>query len=98
MILILRHQALVHFSLKQYYFDDQCLKKKIKDVDKKIPNVFGLFKKTDYNTNVTRIGNKIPIVAGSMTTAVLNTKATEIEYKIPDITNLVKKATLNTKA
>ena len=98
MLLMLRHQALVHFSLKQYYLDDQRLKKKIKDVHKKIPNVFGLVKKTDYNTNVTRIGKKIPIVAGSMATAVLNTKATEIEYKIPDITDLVTKAALNTKA
>ena len=82
----------------QYDSDNHGLKKQIADADKKIPNICGLVKKTDYNTKVTQIGNKIPSVAGLMTTAARNTKPTEIEYKIPDITNQVTKAALNIKA
>ena len=36
--------------------------KKIEDVDRKIPNIDGLVKKTDYNTTLAEIENKIPSI------------------------------------
>ena len=47
-------------------------KKKIEDVNKKIPNTSGLFKKTDYNTKITEMENKIPGITGLVTTAALD--------------------------
>ena len=47
----------------------------------------GLFKKTDYNRNITEIDGKIPSISGLATSAVL----TVVENKIPDVSNLFKK-------
>ena len=47
----------------------------------------GLFKKTDYNRNITEIDGKIPSISGLATSAVL----TVVENKIPDVSILVKK-------
>ena len=62
----------------------QSLEKRIKDVNKKIPNTSGLVKKTDYITKVTEIQNKIPDITSQTTKASLNTKVTEIAKKIRD--------------
>ena len=49
----------------QYDSDKQGLQKKIeKDIDRKMPNTSGLFKKTNYNTKMIQLENKIPSVTG----------------------------------
>ena len=50
-------------------------------------------KKTDYNTNITKIENKIPDTSNLAT----KTALTSVENKIPDTSNLVKKTNYNTK-
>ena len=64
---------------------------KINKVDKKMPNVSSLVKKTDFNTKVTEIVGKIPIVTGFLLTSVFNPKITEVEDKIPNIKNFASK-------
>lgn len=83
---------------KQYESEKQGFEKKIEVVDRKIPNISGLVKKTDYYTMIAEIENKIPSVTCLVTTATLNIKGARIEHKIPDTTNLASKASLNTKA
>ena len=51
------------FSKRNRY--KQGLKKKIEDVDEKIPNTSGLFKKTDYNRKNTKIESKIAKITSS---------------------------------
>ena len=46
----------------QYDSGKQGIKKKIEDVDKKIPNINGPVKKADYNAKITEIENKMPSV------------------------------------
>lgn len=76
--------------------DKQGLNKKIEDVQKKIPQMFGL-SKTNYNTKIGEIENKIPSITSLVTTVVLNANATETKHKSFYINNLVSKATLNRK-
>ena len=57
------------FKKAVYDSDEQGLEKKIKDVDKKIPNTSELVKKTDNNTKSAVIENKIPCVPRLVTTA-----------------------------
>ena len=52
---------------------------KINKIDKKIPDVASLVKKTDFNTKVTEIEGKIPSITGLAT----NSELTAIENKIP---------------
>ena len=61
---------------------------KISKIDKKIPNVSGLVKKTDFNAKVTEIEGKIPSSSNLVTNSALNA----VENKIPDVTSLLKKA------
>ena len=56
-------------------------------MDKKIPDVTNLVKKTDFNTKVTEIEGKIPDISGLATKSAL----TVVENKIPDVSSLVKK-------
>ena len=70
------------------YFED-----KISKVDKKIPDVSGLVKKTNFNTKVTEIEDKISSITGLATNSVL----TAVENKIPDVSSLVKNTDYNTK-
>ena len=56
---------------KQYESDKQGFEKKIEVVDRKIPNISGLVKKTDYYTMIAEIENKIPSVTCLVTTATL---------------------------
>ena len=46
-----------------------------------------MFKKTDYNANITEIEGKIPSISGLPTTTTL----TAVENKIPNDSNIVKK-------
>ena len=68
----------------------------INKIDKKIPYISSLVKKTDtkVNTKVNEIEGKIPSINGLAT----NFKLTTVENKIPDVNSLVKKKTdFNTK-
>ena len=66
---------------------------KINKVDKKIPNVSDLVKKTDFNAKITEVENKIPSITGLAT----NSELTAVENKIPDVNGLIKKADYDTK-
>ena len=68
-------------------------RKKINDADKKIFNISGLVKDTDYNTKATEIESKIPSIIGLANTAAL----TVVENKLSDVSNLAKKADYNAK-
>ena len=46
----------------QYDLGKQGLQKKIKDVDKKIPNISGLSKKTNYNKKLQRLKTRYLVV------------------------------------
>ena len=82
MLLTLRYRVLVDYSPKKSMIqDNQCLQKKIEDIDKKIPNTCGLVEKIYYNTKITEVGNRILSVTRLVTTVALNAKATEIEKK-----------------
>ena len=76
----------------QYDSEKQGLeKKKIEDVDKKMPNGSGLVKKCDYIIKITEIENKIPDISQAALVALATAKIT-------DITDQVTKTTINTKA
>ena len=64
---------------------------KISKIDKKIPDVRSLDKKTDYSSEITELENKIPNVSGFLLTSVFNSKITEVENIKPDIKNLASK-------
>ena len=66
---------------------------KISKIDKKIPDVSSLVKKTDFNTKVTETEGKIPSITGLTT----NSELTAVENKIPNVSSLVKKTDYNTK-
>ena len=70
---------------------DQILKIKSAKIDKKIPDVSNLVKKTNFNAKVTELENKIPNASGFLLTSAFNSKITEAENKIPDIKNLARK-------
>ena len=82
------------FVLKTKYDTDKSdLENKIIDADKKIPNIDGLVKKTDYNAIITEIESKISSISCFATNAAL----TAIENKIPDVSNLVRKTDYDAK-
>ena len=76
----------------KYEKDGSDFQNKISKVDKKIPDVSGLVKKTDFNSKITETESKIPNVSNFITKTNFNTKVTEIEGKMPDNSNLVTKA------
>ena len=83
-----------NFVLKtKYEKDGSNFEDKISKIDKKIPYVSGLVKKTDFNAKVTKIEGKIPSISGLAT----NSALTGVENKIPDVSSLVKKTDYNTK-
>ena len=70
------------FVLKTTYDTDKSdLKKKISDVDKKIPDTSGLVKKTDDNSKITEIENKISSITGLATNSALAAVENKIELK-----------------
>ena len=83
-----------NFVLKTKYekdgsdFEDQIYK-----VDKKIPDVSDLVKKTNFNAKITEVEGKIPSITGLATTSAL----TAAENKIPNVRSLVKKTDYDTK-
>ena len=81
------------FSRTKYEKGGSDFENKIDKIDKKIPDVTNLVKKTDFNTKVTEIESKIPDVSSLATKSAL----TVVENKIPDVSSLVKKTDFNTK-
>ena len=77
----------------KYEKDGSDFEDKINKIDKKIPDISSLVKKTDLNTKITEIEGKVPSITGLAT----NSALTAVENKIPDVSCLVKKADLNTK-
>ena len=77
----------------KYEKDGSDFEDKINKVDKLIPDVSGLVKKTDFNTKVSEIEGKIPSISGLATTSAL----TAVKNKIPHVSSLVKKTDHNTK-
>ena len=76
------------FVLKtKYNTDKSYLEKKIRDADKKIPNISEVIRKVDNNTKINEIEIKLPSTAGLATNAAL----TAVENKIPDVSILSKK-------
>ena len=77
----------------KYEKDGSGFEDKISKIDKKIPDISNLVKKTDFNTKVTEIEGKIP----STICLATNSELTAVENKIPDVSSLVKKTDFNTK-
>ena len=74
-----------NFVLKtKYKKDGSDLEDKISKIDKKIPHVSDLVKKTNLNAKVTEIEGKIPSISDLAT----NTALTAVENKIPDVSSL----------
>ena len=71
----------------KYEKDGSDFEDKINKIDKKIPDVSGLVKKTDFNTKVIEIEGKIASITGLVT----NSELTDVENKIADVSSLVKK-------
>ena len=71
----------------KYEKDGSNFENKINKIDKKIPDVTSLVKKTDFNTKITEIEGKTPNITGVAT----NSELAAVENKIPDISSLVKK-------
>ena len=63
------------------------------ELDKKIPNISNLIKKSDYNTKINKIEGKTPSISNLATKTALTT----VENKIRSTTNLVKKTDYNAK-
>ena len=62
-------------------------------MDKKVPDVGNLVKKTNLNAKITDIEGKIPSITGLAT----NLALTPVENEILDVSGLVKKTDFNTK-
>ena len=76
-------------SKTKYEKDGSDFEDKINKIDKKIPDVSDLVKKSA----LTAVEKKIPDVSGLVTTSAL----TAVENKIPDVSSLVKKTDFNSK-
>ena len=76
-----------NFVLKtKYEKDGSDFENKINKVEKKIPDVSDLVKKTDFNAKVTKVEGKIPSISRLATSSAL----TAVENKIADASSLVK--------
>ena len=62
-------------------------------MDKKIPDVSGLVKKTDFNSKTSEVEGKIPSISGLAT----NSELAAVENKISDVNGLIKKTDYDTK-
>ena len=83
-----------NFVLKtKYEKDGSDFEDKISKIDKKIPDVSDLVKKTDFDAKITEVEGKIPSITGLATTSAL----TAAENKIPDVSSLVPKTDFDAK-
>ena len=99
-------------SRTRYEKDGSDFEDKIDKIEKKIPDVSNLVKKTDFNTKITEVEGKIINITGLATSSALtavenkipdisglatSSTLTTVENKIPDVTNLVTKTDFDTK-
>ena len=77
----------------KYAKDGSDFEDKINKIDKEIPDLSSLVKKTNFNSKITEVEGKIPIITGLAT----GSELTAVENKIPNISSLVKKTDFNTK-
>ena len=80
-------------SKTKYERDGSDFEDKINKVDKKIPDVSSLVKKTDFNAKISEVKGKIPSISGLDTSSAL----TVVENKIPYVNGLIKETYYNTK-
>ena len=80
-------------SRTKYEKDGSDFEDKITKIDRKIPDISDLVKKTDFNAKITEVESKISSITGLAT----NSSLTAIENKIPDVSSLVKKTGYDTK-
>ena len=79
------------------------LKRKVSNLDKKIPDATTLIHINQYNTDkqnlekIADVDKKIPDIIDLVTTTVLNTKISEVDNKISNTSNLGTTTVLNTK-
>ena len=76
MVLILQ----ILLKKTKYEKDGSDFEDKITEIDKKIPDISDLVKKTDFNAKITEVKGKIP----SITVLATNSALTAVENKIPD--------------
>ena len=77
----------------KYEKDGSDFEDKISKIDKKIPDVSILVKKTDFKAKISEAEGKIPSITGLAT----NSELTAVENNITDVGSLVKKTDFNTK-
>ena len=83
-----------NFVLKtKYKKDGSDFEDKINKVDKKIPDISDLVKKTDFNAKITEAEEKMPNITGLASSSPL----AAVENKIPDVSILVKTTDYDTK-
>ena len=83
-----------NFVLKtKYEKDGSDFEDKINKIDKKIPDVSDLVKKTNFNAKIIKVEGKIPNITGLATSSAL----TAVENEIPDVNSLIKKTDYDTK-
>ena len=75
----------IFVSKTKYERDRSDLEDKTNKVDKKIPDISDLVKKTDSNATITEVEGKIPSITGLAASSAL----TAVENKIPDVSTLV---------
>ena len=75
------HDATTLIHINQYETDKQNLKKKVGNIDQKIPHVSGLTTTTILNTKISEADNKRLDTSCLVTTTVINTKIGEVENK-----------------
>ena len=76
MVLILQ----ILLKKTKYEKDRSDFEDKTTEIDKKIPDISDLVKKTDFNAKITEVKGKIPSITGLAT----NSALTAVENKIPD--------------
>ena len=77
-------------SRTKYEKDGSDFEDKIDKIEKKIPDVTNLVKKTDFDTKVNEIEGKIPDISSIATKSALAV----VENKTPDVSSLVKRQIL----
>ena len=83
-----------NFVLKtKYEKDGSDFEDKMSKIDKKIPDVSDLVKKTDFISKISEVEGKIPIITGLAT----NSALTSVKNKIPDVSSPVKKLNPDTE-
>ena len=66
----------------KYEKDGSDFEDKIIKIDKKVPDISSLVKKTDFNSKIIKVENKIPNVNGFLLTIVFNSKITKITMSL----------------